>query len=230
MGPRGAPDDPTARALQQARRNYAAAIRSVIRSDGFANPELPGLEQQLVRTYYLEYSTGDASREREEQLYRLGRQSYRRMVVYRTVGPAAAVEFARALIELADWDLLFSHNGKALDGYAEAYDVLATAGLPNESIAALFAPEAPVLLPVFLPNPLATAASQNAAEHVDVAFELGRFGTTHKVEIVAASDSAASAAERDALRFLAGNRFRPHIIAGESGRSAPYNLRYYVSD
>jgi hypothetical protein len=236
LGPGGG--NARTRMLHRAQRNYSAAIQSILRGDGPANPELPALERALIRSYYRETSDDRAPPQRRRRplhsTYQLGRESYRRLIVYRTVGAGsdanAALEFARGLIELADWDLLNSHNALALAGYEQAHELLTTEGVSDKAIAALFTPETPVLLPAFMPSPLVSAEPDAGTGRVDVAFELGRYGTTHRIEILDVSGTTAEAASKYAFRFIAGNRFRPRIVGGESGRSTPYYLSYVIDE
>ncbi len=66
---------------------------------------------------------------------------------------------ASAIVAIADWDLLFSNNALAVDGYTLARGMLEQAGANRASITQIFAPELPVVLPAFERNPLAPDAT-----------------------------------------------------------------------
>jgi hypothetical protein len=149
--------------------------------------------------------------------------------VYRASRIGTVEELAKALVELADWDLVFARNGKALDQYVEAYEMLVSEGVPAASIREIFSPETPVLLPTFLPNPLAGSAPDEPAGHIDVSFELGKYGTSRKVEVLDVSGEGAAAPEKDLVKLIVTNRFRPRLVDGVSDGGGPYQVRYYVS-
>jgi hypothetical protein len=217
--------------LWRARRNYAAAIRTILRGSLHTSDEvreLIELERGLIRTYYLQ-AIAEGAPNRRGDLYYLGRESHRRLVVYRASRIGTVEEFAKALVELADWDLVFARNGKALDQYVEAYEMLVSEGVPAASIREIFSPETPVLLPTFLPNPLAGSAPDEPAGHIDVSFELGKYGTSRKVEVLDVSGEGAAAPEKDLVKLIVTNRFRPRLVDGVSDGGGPYQVRYYVS-
>src|SRR5688572_21510067 len=81
--------------------------------------------------------------------YQRGRQSLQRLYEYSAASSSPPLRQADAVVQLADWDLLHSRNGQALDTYTETYAELAKAGLAQASIAQLFAPATPVVLPAF---------------------------------------------------------------------------------
>lgn len=205
-----------------------AAIRSILRRGEYGHEDLLELERGLVRTYYLESTTG-SSPNRAGGLYYLGRESYRRRVAYAGLNSGTPLDFGRALVELADWDLLFSRNGRALEQYDAAHALLVAEGVPDASIREIFGPARPVLLPTFLPNPLAADAPGQATAHIDVTFELSKYGVSRKIEILEASASATDESTKALIRLIARNRFRPRLTETESADSQLYHLRYYVS-
>jgi hypothetical protein len=194
----------------------------------YGHEDLLELENGLIRTYYLK-ATADRSPYWAELAYLLGRESYRRRVVYRATNSGTPLDFARALVELADWDLLFSRNGKALERYDEAYALLIAAGVPDTSIRELFPTDTPVLLPTFQPNPFAADEAGASSRHIDLAFELSKYGESRKIRLVDASDDSMADFEKDAIRLIASNRFRPRPSGDAADRAGPYRVRYYVS-
>ena len=88
--------------------------------------------------------------------YYRGRQSLRRLYAYGAASSGSSLSQADAVVQIADWDLLYSHNGKAVESYAAAHAMLEQAGAAEASIEQLFAPPTPVVLPAFQPNPLAS--------------------------------------------------------------------------
>ena len=62
---------------------------------------------------------------------------------------------ATALVQVADWDLLFEHRPLALDAYEQTYEFLKQQGIPQAAIDELFSPATPVVLPTFVREPSA---------------------------------------------------------------------------
>jgi hypothetical protein len=161
--------------------------------------------------------------------YYRGRQSLRRLYGYAVVDGSPAPARAAALVHLADWDLLFSRNGLAVEGYALARRVLEEARSDDQAAARLFRPALPVVLPSFEPNPLARDETRPATGHIDVSFAISKYGNADDIEIVGAAN--ADAAGRSALvALLKSRRFRPRYTMAGAPESAPIEVRYYLQE
>ena len=161
--------------------------------------------------------------------YYRGRQSLRRLYVYGVVGSSPPLARASAIVAMADWDLLFSSNGLALDGYALARDMLERAGTDAAALAQLFTPELPVVLPSFEPNPLASDATRAATGHVEVEFVITKYGRARAIQIRDAVN-AADRARADLVDLLKSSRFRPRLTEGRFADSSPVVVRYGLYD
>lgn len=231
------PERSAAFSVREARRNYHAAIAALVRSGEYGHPELADLEQELTRTYYLEASSrragsldpNDFATVQKELLYGLGRSSYQRRVRYSALGSPSAVERARALVELADWSLVFSRNGTAVKGYEQAHALLVAQRVPEAAIRELFPTDVPVFVPTFARNPLDAVANPKAAGYVDLDFEIGRYGQPRKTRIVAVAGEAAAASAKQVAAIIQRSRFRPSPLA-ETKRATTYRVRYSLAD
>ena len=159
--------------------------------------------------------------------YHRGRQSLRRVYVYEVAASSPAVRKAAAIVQMADWDLLFSNNSLATDGYALALAMLEEAGVDDESVIQLFAPELPVVLPAFEPSALARDEAQPATGHVDVAFAITKYGRARDVEIRAAAN-VTEADQAGLVSVVKRSRFRPRLMDGEFADASPVVVRYYL--
>ena len=165
--------------------------------------------------------------------YEIGRDSYRRLTAYDekaygTAVPATQLQSRlEAHLQLADWDLLYSRNGLALEQYARVLAQIETTVVAAPLIAEIFAPAVPIVLPTFLANPLQTPSS---VRYIDVAFEITLFGESRRVEILGAAANVSDADKNDLLALIKGSRFRPRVTDGELARAAPVALRYYLND
>ncbi len=165
--------------------------------------------------------------------YQLARESYLRLIAYEEAVPTLSADVTAlrgrldAYLQLADWDLLYSVNGVALDQYARVREWLTTTDFAEPLIAETFAPPIPITLPTFLPNPLETPAS---ATYIDVAFEVTRFGESRRIEILGAAPNVSDAARDELASLIKASRFRPRVTDGNLARAAPVAVRYYLSD
>ena len=213
----------------RARRLYNEAIWALAANPRQNRAELAELQEELARTYYLEASNRDRWYQGvDDPLYGLGLVSYQRRVDYAGVAASAgeAVDYARALVELADWSLLFSRNGTAVKRYAQAYSLLVERGVSETSIAEFFPTDTPVFLPTFAPPPLDGAAVAGSRDYVDVDFAIGKYGTPRKVSIVAVEGDAAAQVSKQLAATIENGRFRPSPLM----EGAAYRLRYSLAD
>jgi hypothetical protein len=161
----------------------------------------------------------------------IGRDSYSRVIAYDEAAFGDSADEAtlrnrlQAYIESADWDLLYSENGAALDQYERVHALLKTARGGERLIEELFAPPIPRVLPAFQPNPLETSES---ARYIDVTFEVTRFGESRRVEIAGATPDVSNAEKDDLVSLVRGAQFRPRVTDGELGRPATVVVRYYL--
>jgi hypothetical protein len=165
--------------------------------------------------------------------YQLGRDSFSRLIAYDDVAYGSSADEAtlrsrlEKYLQLADWDLLYSQNGPALDQYAQVHELLTASDFAAPLIAEIFAPPIPTVLPTFLPNPLETAPS---ARYIEVSFEITKYGESRGVEIVGAAPSVSDAAKDELANLIKGTRFRPRVTDGKLGRPAPVVVRYHLGD
>ena len=212
----------------RARRLYNEAIWGLMANPRENKAELADLEEGLARTYYLEAS----NRSRyyvgvDDALYGLGLGSYQRRVGYTGVGSnVEAVDYARALIELADWSLLFSRNGTAVKRYAQVYAMLVDQRVSETSMQEFFPTNMPVFLPTFAPPPLEGVVVAGSSDYVDVDFEIGKYGQPRKINIVAVAGRDAAAISKQLATAIGGGRFRPSPVS----EGAEYRLRYSLAD
>jgi hypothetical protein len=159
--------------------------------------------------------------------YHRGRQSLRRLYAY--AASSTPLTQAEIALQIADWDLLYSNNGLAVDRYELVYAMLEEAGVARASIEELFEPPTPVVLPAFEPNPLAADETKPANGYIDVAFEITRFGKSRGVEI-RGENNATQAAKRDLVGLITQSRFRPRPTGGQFGGTSSVVVRYYLYD
>ena len=206
--------------LAAAQSNYLQAIRSLVREGLYSSEELRELELDLARSSYVYGGYVDGGR------YQTGRSALSRLMTYSAATGEPILSRATALVQVADWDLVFEHRDLALDTYEETYEFLQQQGVAQASIDELFSPETPVVLPAFLPNPL--VAEEKSAEHIDVAFEVTLFGFSRRIEVLGATDTVSKADKDDLVHLIQRSRFRPRVVNGELARASRVVVRYYL--
>jgi len=191
----------------------------------YSSAELHDLEKQLVSGAY------------ELRAYGFGRRSLQRLLAYDVANGMPSTTRIDSLLRIADWDIVTTqalHNrvvwDSAVDTYQQAYEKLRDEGVDQESMRALFTPEVPVVLPTFQTNPLASAQTPDTTGHIDVTFEVTKFGRARRVEVLASTVSASREAEKDLIRRISNSVFRPRVVDGRVADAAPVVLRYYVRE
>lgn len=204
--------------LMDAWRGYEQAIKVLLRNGLYSSDQLRRIEMDIVRSSY----THDG--------YRVGRASLRRLLQYEAETAAPTLAQVEALVRIADWDLLFIDNkGAPLKMYAQARELLEQSGVPDETVDRIFSPRVPVVLPAFLPNPLAADENVDSTEYIDVAFELTKYGKSRRVRVIDAAPSVTAEAQERLVRLVSRSRFRPRLIDGEFA-SSDLLVRYRLTD
>jgi hypothetical protein len=209
----------------EAWRYYNSAVRTLMQNRQYASAELHGIEQRLVTGAY------------QLGAFRFGRRSLQRLLAYDVANGMPLITRVDSLLKIADWDIVttqLAHSRSvwdiALDTYEQAYVKLRNEGTDEESLRAMFAPDVPVVLPTFQPNPLESTPTPQTAGHIDVSFEVTKFGRARHVEVLESSTNASRTAEKDLIERISRSVFRPRVVDGHVADAAPVVLRYYVNE
>lgn len=219
--------------LRQARASYGYAMRAALYDGQAELSQLFELEDSIIDTYYFELMNPQLRRGRGRSrgagagsLYAgaTGTLEAKLSNIKRFSGSPEAV--TRALIEIADWDLMFSRFGHAMNGYQEALNYLRAESGDEQRVAAIFSPEAPVPLPALASNANVYHGRSNVQGYFDVEIEINRFGGVRDIEVTGRSGNATDAIERRLRRFVYLSRFRPRYVNGAWRRTDRFALRY----
>ncbi len=211
--------------LLEAQELYGDAIAVILRNGDYSSDELRELETEILRSNYAYGNTLAPARR-----YELGKEHLERLNSYDLNVSDTPLTVAEGSILIADWELAYSNHKVALETYEQAYDRLAQEGTAAAIIEQIFAPAIPVVLPTFLPNPLVTEETPESTGHIDVSFEITRYGRARRIEILDTTNQAPEESVDRLIDLITGKRFRPRITAGEFARTSPVVLRYYLSD
>jgi len=211
--------------LAEAWRHYGDAIRVLLRNEDYSSAELRGLEMQLVESSY-RYGALD-----------IGEKSLQRLLAYDVANNEPLMTRARSLLKVADWSVLeanaenrFFELESTLDTYRQLREMLVRDGVSQDAIDDFFSPPLPIVLPTFLPNPLAPDERAESDDYVDVSFIVTTRGYADRVRAVSRSKNLSRADERDVERLIERLTFRPRMTDGKLADSEPFLLRYYVND
>jgi hypothetical protein len=212
--------------VDEARSYYFDVMDMIIASEGRCSDELEELDMAVLRAAYAarnDYGT-------ENQGRGILRAVHERHVKCLAPLPVQM----NALLQMADWDLLFAggrkENDAAFQAYEALHDQLEQYGLERQVIDAIFAPSVPVVLPAFSPGPLGSTETPGSSGYIDIAFEITKYGEGDAIEILDTSTNISNDA-RMRLRYLIGrSRFRPRMANGVFEDPSRVVVRYYVSD
>lgn len=216
-----APDVPAA--LQDALRGTPPPVRGAMNANRYQLDMTAAQSLAVAGVYDL----GVISR------YQFGKDSYTRLIAYDELAFGASTDAAalrdrlEAYLRLADWELLYSQNGRALDAYARVLELLKTNDFAAPLLAEVFAPPIPTVLPTFLSNPFDTPPSPR---YIEVSFEVTKYGESRRVEILSAAPDVPDAAKEELVTLIKGSRFRPRVKDGELAAAAAVVVRYYLDD
>lgn len=218
--------------LRRSRSSYRAAMRAALSDEQAEISQLFELEDNLIDSFYYELMNPKLRRGtgvyfgRAGSLYSggagvLGAQLTNIQRFSRTPEAVAA-----AMIEIADWHLMFGSFGRAMGDYQEALAYLRAESGDEERVAAVFSPARPVPLPAFVPNANVYDDLSNVRGYFDVEIEINRFGGVRDVNVIGQSGNATAAIERRLRRFVYQSRFRPRYMDGQWQSSDRFVLRY----
>lgn len=199
-------------------RYYLAAAEVLFQHELYSSDELRELEQAVVERSY------------DRGIYRIGQASLRRLAFYEAASASPWQSQIDAYVQMADWELMHSQTRaaqeEALEMYRQVYQALDSEDA-IETLDEIFSPSVPVVLPDFLPNPLATRGSADKNPYIDISFVVTKLGESDDVTILDASDGVARADKRRLVRLVRTSRYRPRMSEGEFDDSELV-VRYFL--
>ena len=236
LGP--SPLKPALLALYAARADYIHAIQAAVRTRSGNVADLFALEDALTDTVYFQYAHGELFAPHgayaqftgvavDSNLHETGARILRSKVQDNINFGRSAVEVAKAVVELGDWYLVYSENGRALAEYELAHDVLVKGNAPRETIDTILAPEIPPVLPVLPASVDGSDENRTHRGYIDASIELTRFGQTKSIDVLDKSAGTSKALEKRLRQYVSSIRFRPRFVDGELARSDKFAARFY---
>ena len=206
-----------------AMNDWGDAINVLLRNRFYDSQELRELEQKLI-------ALGSCD---------VARESYRRLMFYDEANAETWLNRAATIVRAADSELVCSQNQRpalkraALERYREAYELLERNAVARASIDGLFAPEAPIRLTGSLPArayPMPSAAPSDAFGHIDIAFEITKYGRAQGIDIVDATPNCTDDEKHNVFLFVRDGLYRPRAANGAIADGSRVVWRYYWRD
>jgi tetratricopeptide (TPR) repeat protein len=169
---------------------------------------------------------------REPRGFQVGLDALQEIVdYYRDLGESRYA-LAEALVNLADWHLMFDRYRTAEEHYAQAWAILEESENSAELLAQLFGQVVPIPTFASLPNNLligSTASQERVAlqqDYADVRLDLTDDGAPRNVEVISPETEANSQQLSRLRREVRLSVFRPQIVDGEMVASEGHLFRY----
>ena len=148
----------------------------------------------------------------------------------------SASVLAQALLELADWHLLFDHSRLAFPIYQEAYTVLVNAGKTESEISKILLPKTPLPLPTFSAQAFSSSIyglEDNAASRykgfIDIRLNINKQGNNRRIKVLESSEDTPKQIRVTLLDYLRTQKTRPTLINGQAVEQADIHLRFYYT-
>ena len=205
---------------------------------------IPETEQKLAYTHFLlaqlyenfvsENAFGDVSRNYYLENYLFGKDALQRRFDYLQNSERSTTELVQALLDIADWFLLFDRWTSAKDVYAQIYGIIESNDLQN--INGLVYPDLPVTIPNFLSSPytrsinlLPTEQALEYQGYIDVSFSLNLNASPSRIRIINKSEGTTEATEDALIQKLNRSNFRLQLENQTTYSDNDYLIRYYYT-
>jgi len=169
---------------------------------------------------------------REPRGFQVGLDALQEVVNYYRDNGESRYALAEALVNLADWHLMFDRYRSAEQHYTEAWSVLEESENSAELLDQLFGQVVPIPTFARLPTNLVigSSASQERVElrqdYADVRLDLTRDGAPRNVEVISPETDANRRQLSRLRREVRLSIFRPRIVGGEMIASEGNLFRY----
>ncbi len=247
-------DDSLGVRLSNAQIMFSAAAQMVGVHFGRKDDRFAAYQRNIANSAYLMSKHPDLMRDLNSTEFRMNEEALRRRVLggeqissrgFQT-GEEALLEvlryerqegnspeaLAQAIIELADWYLIYQQRRGAAELYGEAWSVLSATENGEELLAKFFGQVTP--LPTFLAAPTSLVFNSTTARdttelqvgYADLVFDVTENGVVRNLEVLSAEDEDNYAIIGRLRREVRDATFRPVLVDGEPVRTTGNQFRY----
>ncbi len=174
-----------------------------------------------------------AQRQLEQYIYNgyySGKNAMARIIDIHSNNPnSTPLTLAKAKTELADWYLLFNKKHTAMQGYREAYKLLAGSDNSEKNLESLFGhPRSLPSLPDY--HHISAKSPVKKDGYILARFDISARGRANNIEILESKPEKAVHSRIKVKRLLRSTRFRPRFAAGEPVATQGIVQRYVFAE
>lgn len=169
--------------------------------------------------------------------YQVSRDAFEEIVEsFKSTPDSTPIEIALALLDSADWDLVFNYEQRAIKKYEEAFLVLKGSGMSEQEIQAIFAPAVELPIPVYSVHQFSRQmqglnrdSEVSYKGYIDIEYRLSRYGERRSVKVLKQSEGTPSRLRNIILEYLRTQRVRPIVKDGQVVKDTDAQFRYYYT-
>ena len=206
--------------------------------------DIPDVEQKLAYTYFLQYQFDqnniDATSFDAEpnnyfrNSYINGRDALISRHEYLIESDSSPLDISLALLDIADWFLVFNMRNNAKQNYIQAFNFMESNGI--EQVNGFIYPDLPSHIPNFLSHPYTRAINGISSRevldyegYIDISFELNRSGRPSSIRVTSRSEGTNDETERALVRNLRLSTYRLQVKNQTEYSENSYLVRYYYT-
>jgi tetratricopeptide (TPR) repeat protein len=196
-------------------RRFAEANFQALR---FTTNEEPWVDPRIIVGSDTPYQTtlgySDLS---PREHYLDGRKAYLRYLELVQADPSKTqLDYAEAIAELGDWNLLFGKYRAARKNYEEAYGVLASSSEYADLVDSYLGQPKPMHFSRVAPGPVEGAPLEPDARSIDISMTVTRIGDVRYVEFLNPPEEMTEDEQKDIMKMLQETPFRPSLKDGKA--------------
>lgn len=206
--------------------------------------DISATEQKLAYTYFLQYqfdqnnlavnAFGEAPTTNFLDSYTDGRAALERRYAYLQSTNSPTINIIQALVDIADWYLVFERWSTAEELYLQAFELMEGNGI--DKLNGLEYPDLPIHIPSFLSSPYTRASigisSDEVLEYegyIDISFSLSRSAKPIRIRFVDSSEGTTEETERALLNKIRYSKYRLQLKDRSEYAENSYLVRYYFT-
>ncbi|MAY01849.1 MAG: hypothetical protein CMQ38_02580 [Gammaproteobacteria bacterium] len=167
-----------------------------------------------------------------------GQNALERRLSYLQSSGGSSLDIISALVDIADWFLIFERWTSAEEIYAQVLELMESNNISQ--IPGLAYPDLPVAVPSYISTFYSRESNNIAPDevldyegYIDVRFSLSRYGSPSRVDVLNRTPNTLEDTERALMRMLRRTKFRLQLEQTEEDREEysenDYMLRYYYT-
>lgn len=163
-----------------------------------------------------------------------GRAALERRYTYLLDNNSPAIDIIQALLDIADWYLIFERWSSAEELYVQAFNLMEANGITK--INGLDYPDLPAVIPRFLGSPYSREGngltSEDALEYqgyIDISFSLSRFARPVRIRFDSSSEGTTAETERALFDKIRSSTFRLQLKDRSEYSENDFSVRYYYT-